>query len=163
MAGRDEEFSPPAASISAGANENTRAEVALGKMLADSRVPMAALWAERFEAPLSATEGRINRYSLADMEPADLLAERGHLTKQFVTRNNREFEVRFRRRHRFPLQKAEVAATDAGDLAFDDCPVFVGQIGDRHVGELEVGKAGKMFGGRLAGMSLTGEDDGFHK
>src|SRR6266508_4147466 len=107
-------------------------------MFTNPRVAVAALRAEDFEAALSAAESRINRYSLADLEATDLLAERSHLAKQLVTRNDRQFEVRFRRRHWFPLQKAEIAAADAGDLALDNCPVFVRQIRDGYVCELEV-------------------------
>ena len=140
-----------------------RLEAPLGEMFTNPRVAVAALRAEDFEDALSAAESGVDRYPLADLEATDLLAERSHFAKQFVTRNDRQFEVRFRRWHWFPLQKAEIAATDTGDLALDNCPVFVGQIRDRHVCELEVRKARKVRRSRLVLMTLTGEENCFHR
>jgi hypothetical protein len=132
-------------------------------MFADPRVAAPALRTERFEAALLAAERRVNRDPLADWETANSLAEYGHLAKQLVTRDDRQFEVWFRRRHRFPLQKTEVTPADPSNFAPDYYPIVVGQVRDRNIRELEVRQTGKVLRGELILMALSREEKCFHK
>src|SRR5262245_49762565 len=132
-------------------------------MFTNSRVATTTLRTGRFEATLLAAQRRVDRDPLADLQTADFLAEYGYLAKQFMTGNDRQFEVRLRRRHRFPLQKAEDTATDSGNFALDHCAVVVGQIRHRDVWKLELRKARKVLRGRLVLTALNGEKQCFHK
>src|SRR5829696_2965758 len=138
MAGSNKVFAPSSSCLTASANQNARTQTPFGKSLADTRIPLATLLTHQLEATLFTAQGRINRHPLPDMESAHLLSQGSYLTKQLVPRNNRQTEIRLKRRRLLPLQEAEITPTNPRDFAFDDDPVFAREIRSRDICKTEM-------------------------
>src|ERR1700730_11363631 len=138
MTRRDKILSPSTASITASADQNTGLEATFSQIFTNAEIAVATLDTEFFEAAFSAAQGRVNRYPLPDMESLQPFPDCLNFSKQFVPRNHRQLKIGFRRRHRLPLQKAQVAAADAGNPAFDDHPILIRQVRDRCLTQFEM-------------------------
>src|SRR5581483_7610777 len=122
MTGRHKVFAPAAAGITARADENPRFEATLSQTFANAWVAVATLHARLFEAALLAAKRRINRHALPHVQALHSFPYRFNCAKKLMSRDNGQLKIRLRRRHWFVLQKAKVAAANAGDFAFDDNP-----------------------------------------
>src|SRR5229473_3973573 len=162
MTRRDEILSPSAASITASADQGTRLETTFSQMFTNPEIAVATLHTEFFEAAFSAAQRRVNRHPLPDMESLHPFPNCLNFSEQFVPRNHRQLKVGFRRRHRLPLQKAQVAAADAGNPAFDDHPILIRQIRDRCLAQFEMRETRQKIRGGLAGDLMAVKYNRFH-
>src|SRR6266849_4091350 len=162
MTRRDKILSPSTASITASADQGTSLEATFSQMFTNAEIAVTTLHTEFFEAAFSAAQRRVNRHPLPDMESFHPFPNCLNFSKQFVPRNHWQLEIGFRCRHRLPLQKAQVATADAGNLAFDDHPILIRQIRDRGVAQFKMGQTRQEIRRGLAGDLLAVKYNRFH-
>src|SRR6266851_1262869 len=162
MTRRDKILSPSTASITASADQGTRLEATFSQMSTNPEIAVATLHAGFFEAAFSATQRRVNRDPLPDMESLHPFPNCLNFSKQFVPRNHRQLKIGFRCRHRLPLQKAQVATADAGNPAFDDHPILIRQIRDRCLAQFKMGQTRQKIRRGLARDLMAVKYNRFH-